>query len=95
MDRRVGYNADFNIVYDAGYDPNIKIVTDGFTSDFASRDEAYKELWKLREIPGDIPQLFKQNADKWLTVNSEGGITFRREPLSFVIWWEPATRFLK
>ena len=30
-DRRLGYNVFYNMVYDLGYDPNIKIVTDGFT----------------------------------------------------------------
>lgn len=89
MDRRVGYNVTYNMVYDAGYDPNVRIVTDGFTHDFTDREEAYRELWQLREVPGDIPPVFKQNVDKWLTENKDGGITFRRETRSFVIWWEP------
>jgi SAM-dependent methyltransferase len=89
IDRRVGYNVTYNIIYDAGYDPNIKIVTDGFTRDFASRDEAYAELWLLRKAPGEIPHLFKRNVDQWLTGNKNDGFTFRRETRSFVIWWEP------
>lgn len=89
IDRRVGYNVTYNIIYDAGYDPNIKIVTDGFTRDFASRDEAYAELWLLRKAPGEIPPLFKRNVDQWLTGNKNDGFTFRRETRSFVIWWEP------
>ncbi len=89
MDRRLGYNVTYNIVYDAGYDPNIRIVKDGFTADFASREDAYKELWQLREVPGAISPLFKRNADQWLTANQDGGVTFRRETRSFVIWWEP------
>jgi hypothetical protein len=89
IDRRVGYNLTYNIVYDAGYDPNVRIVTDGFTRDFASRAEAYAVLWKLRDIPGTIPPLFKENADRWLNENTQGGVTFRRETRSFVIWWNP------
>jgi SAM-dependent methyltransferase len=89
MDRRIGYNVTYNIIYDAGYDPNVRIVTDGFTADFTTREQAYAELWQLRELPGDIPPVFKQNADKWLTENKNGSFTFRRETRSFVIWWEP------
>jgi SAM-dependent methyltransferase len=92
IDRRIGYNVTYNIIYDAGYDPNVRIVTDGFTQDFATREQAYTELWQLRELPGTIPPLFKQNADRWLTDNPGGGVTFRRETRSFVIWWEPQIR---
>jgi SAM-dependent methyltransferase len=90
MDRRIGYNVNYNIIYDAGYDPNVRIVTDGFTADFESREKAYAELWKLRQVPGEIPNIFRQNTDRWLTEN-RNGVTFRRETRSFVIWWEPKT----
>jgi SAM-dependent methyltransferase len=89
MDRRIGYNVTYNIIYDMGYDPNVTIVTDGFTRDFASREEAYQDLWQLRESPGVIPPIFRQNVDKWLSQNKNGGVTFRRETRSYVMWWEP------
>ncbi len=89
INRDVGFNVTYNIIYDAGYDPNIRIVTDGFTQDFASREEAYAELWKLHDVPGHIPDLFRQNVDKWLTVKRDGSVTFRRETRSFVIWRDP------
>ena len=88
MDRRFSYNMDYNIIYDLGFEPNVRIVTDGFTRTFFCRDEAYSELWKLREIPGVIPLVFKQNVDKWLTDNKNGGVTFKRETKSYVMWWE-------
>jgi SAM-dependent methyltransferase len=88
IERSLGYNVTYNIIYDAGYDPNVRIVTDGFTQDFSSREEAYAELWKLREIPGEIPALFKQNTDSWLTECGKGKVTFKRETRSFVMWWE-------
>ena len=90
INRNVGYNVAYNMVYDAGYDPNIRIVTDGFTKDYAAREEAYEDLWKLRETaqPKPVP-VFKQNVDKWLTANEQGGFTFRRETRTYVIWWEP------
>ena len=89
IDRRIGYNVTYNIVYDAGFDPNVRIVTDGFIQDFVSREKAYAELWRLREIPGPIPPLFNKNVDQWLLDNEKGGVTFKRETRSFVIWWDP------
>ena len=88
LDRRISYNLNYNMVYDLGYEPNIKIVTDGFTRDFASREEAYQDLWRLRQKSEIISPAFKQNADKWLSENKAGGVTFRRETRSFVMWWE-------
>jgi len=89
IDRNVGYNVTWNIIYDAGYNPNVRIVTDGFTRDFTNREQAYTELWKLRETAGNIPEVFRNNADSWLTNNSDGSVTFRRETRSFVMWWKP------
>jgi SAM-dependent methyltransferase len=90
IDRRVGYNITYNQIYDAGYDPNVRIVLDGFTKDFASREEAYRDLWRLQSPAEPVPPpLFKQNVDKWLSPSKDGGVTFRRETRSFVIWWEP------
>jgi hypothetical protein len=88
-DRRLGYNVTYNMIYDMGYDPNINIVTDGFTKDFNTREEAYEDLWQLRQPEIDMPPLFKKNVDKWLTGNENGGVTFRRETRSYVIWWDP------
>ncbi|HSW35441.1 MAG TPA: class I SAM-dependent methyltransferase [Candidatus Limnocylindrales bacterium] len=91
IDRRIGYNISYNMVYDLGYDPNIKIVLDGFTKDFASREEAYADLWKLQGVTPEIPPVFKKNVDNFLSENNSGGITFRRETKSFVMWWVPGT----
>lgn len=90
IDRRLGYNINYNIIYDAGYDPNIRIVPDGFTMDYAAKAEAYQDLWQLRETGIAEPApVFKKNVDKRLTKNKNGGIKFRRETKSFVMWWEP------
>jgi ribosomal protein L20 len=45
-DRRLGYNVFYNMVYDLGHDPNIKIVTDGFTKDYAAPFLVLTELVK-------------------------------------------------
>ncbi|MBN2238851.1 MAG: class I SAM-dependent methyltransferase [Dehalococcoidales bacterium] len=90
-DRRLGYNITYNMIYDMGYDPNVNIVTDGFTMDYSSREEAYADLWQLRPTATDtIPEQFRKNVNRWLTENPDGSITFRRETRSFVIWWRPS-----
>jgi len=89
IDRRIGYNLTYNTIYDMGFEPNVRVVVDGFTRDFTSREEAYQDLWQLNKIQGDISQVFCRNVDKWLTNNKNGGVTFRRETRSFVIWWDP------
>jgi hypothetical protein len=89
MDRRIGYNLTYNTIYDMGYDPNVRIVVDGFTKDFTSKEEAYLDLWQLSTIPGEIPSIFRENVDKWLSNSKNGSVTFRRETRSFVIWWDP------
>ena len=88
-DRRISYNVTYNMIYDMGYEPNIRVVTDGFTKDFSSKEDAYKDLWQLNSITGEIPPVFRQNVDKWLSKNAQGGVTFRRETRSYVIWWDP------
>lgn len=87
-DRRLGYNISFNMVYDLGFDPNISIVTDGFTRDFESRKVAYDTLRHLKEIPDSEMPIFQNNLDLWLSENANSSITFRRETRSFVLWWE-------
>jgi SAM-dependent methyltransferase len=92
-DRRLGYNIFYNMVYDLGYDPNIKIVTDGFTKDYADYEEAYDDLRTLGKIEDDEMEVFRNNCNRWLSENEKGGITFRRETKSFVLWWSPEKRF--
>lgn len=98
MDRRLGYNLMYNIVYDLGYEPNINIVTDGYTRNYPSREAAYDDLAKLQKIHVQTQgmhlmdenkrNIFRQNADRWLTENEDGGVTFKRESRLMVLWWE-------
>ena len=88
-DRRVGYNVMWNTAYDMGFDPNINIVIDGFTKDYASKEEAYADLSQLGKIAEGKEHIFQSNVDQHLSPNDQGGITFRRETKSFVMWWEP------
>lgn len=97
-DRRLGYNLMFNIVYDMGYEPNIRMVTDGYTRTYPTRETAYANLALLQKIhvqtqglhlmdPGK-QDIFRRNADVWLTDNPDGTVTFRRESRLMVMWWE-------
>lgn len=89
-DRRFGNNLRYNIVYDLGFNPNLNIVTDGFSADFSCREEAYEDLRRLRpSMPDSKMPIFRKNADKFLTDNSKGGVTYRCETKTTVMWWSP------
>ena len=89
-DRRVGYNVLWNTAYDMGVEPNIRIVPDGFTKDYADREQAYADLGRLGCVLPGKEGIFQSNVDKYLGPGAQGGVTFRRETRSFVMWWEPS-----
>lgn len=90
-DRRLGNNLWYNRIYDMGYDPNLRIVDDGFTKIYESREEAYDDLARLS--PAEDPvirwDVFRQNTDRFLTDNEDGTVTFLAETKSIVLWWKP------
>jgi len=89
-DRRLGNNLLYNRVYDLGFNPNLKIVDDGFTKDFASREEAYDDLRRLRpSLADDKIPVFKANVDKFLTENLDGTVTYLCKTKTVVLWWKP------
>lgn len=66
-DRRHGNNMLYNRIYDMGYDPNLRIVDDGFTKVFESREAAYADLSGLKPIRAELLQerydVFRANVD--------------------------------
>lgn len=89
-DRRFGDNIRYNIVYDLGFNPNLNIVTDGFTANYSCREEAYKDLRRLRPsmLENKTP-IFRKNTDRFLTDNPDGSVTYRCETKTAVMWWSP------
>jgi hypothetical protein len=87
LDRKVNYNVMFNIVYDMGYEPNVRIVDDGFGKDYASREEAEADIITLGKVDDDKEDVFKKNLAPFLTPSSSGGVTFFMETRTCVIWW--------
>ena len=87
-DRRINYNAIFNIVYDLGYEPNIRIVSDGFKKDFATKEEAYEDIRSLGKVDDDKMDTYRSHLDNYLAKNDSGGFTFFLETRTCVIWWE-------
>jgi SAM-dependent methyltransferase len=88
-DRRLGNNLLYNKVYDRGYDPNVRIVDDGYKRIFASREEAYAELQKLGKEPVDKIDVFRENADRYLSDNADGTVTYFATTKSMILWWRP------
>ncbi|MDR1320658.1 MAG: class I SAM-dependent methyltransferase [Gracilibacteraceae bacterium] len=88
-DRRVGYNVVWNMVYDLGADPNIRVVPDGFRRDFPDQETAYAWLRQIRPFAERYLPVFQQNLAPYLTPNDDGTVTFLRRTRSYVLWWEP------
>ena len=89
LNRMFGYNIMFNMLYDMGIDPSIRIITDGFHKDFKSREQAYDDLRTLCDFEREKEAVYRANVDKWLTEGADGGFVFRRETKTYVIHWEP------
>ena len=89
MNRMFGYNILFNILYDLGIDPNLRVVKDGFTRDYVSRQEAYDDLRQLGEVKKEQEPIFRKNIDKYLIEQPDGGVKFLRETKTYIMWWEP------
>ncbi|MDD4776392.1 MAG: methyltransferase domain-containing protein [Syntrophomonas sp.] len=87
--RMLGYNIIFNMLYDMGIDPSVKVVPDGFTRDYRSRLEAYDDLRQLGHFPSEKEEIFRCNVDRWLTANGDGSCTFRIETRTYIIGWPP------
>lgn len=92
-DRSRGNNMLYNRIYDMGYNPNLKVVDDGFTNVYGSREEAYRDLAGLKPMDQKLLEkrydVFKANVDPYLTENEDGSVTFLVPTKSMVLWWKP------
>lgn len=87
-DRRAGYNIFYNKIYDLGYDPNCRILDDGYYSVYRTKEDAYKDLRVLAQQKIIYEKQYHSNVDKFLTKNSDGTFTFLHKTRSFVMWWD-------
>lgn len=87
QDRNFGYNIMFNMVYDLGFDPNIRIVEDGFEGVYDSREAAYEDLRTLNPFAEEKMPIFRKNVDRYLT-EENGKIRFYRGTKTYVLWWD-------
>lgn len=85
--RIFGYNITFNLLYDMGANPNIRIITDVYEKDFQSREEAYEFFRFLREIPKDKEKIYKANVDKYV-FKTKNGFRFEQKARSYLMWWD-------
>ena len=84
-DRMFGYNVSFNMLYDMGANPNVRIMQDIYEKEFASREEAYEHFRFAGEIPADKERIYRANVDKYLTQTASGW-RFERRARSYVMW---------
>ncbi len=89
-DRRLGNNLVYNKIYDKGYNPNLRIVDDGFMKTYGSYEEAYDDLRVLGpEIDKDRENIYRENVNRFITENEDGTVTFLAKTGSIVLWWKP------
>lgn len=86
--RELGYNIDFNRVYDSGIDVSVVVVKDGFNKEYNSNLEAYKDLKSLGNVNRSDETIFRSNVNKYLREKSDGGVEFYRETSSYIMWWD-------
>ena len=93
--RTFGYNVAFNILYDMGIDPTVKVITDGFERIYGSREEAYDDLrFVAREIHPDgrltdeQESIFRKNVDLYLSKEPNDTWRFLRNTKTYIIGWE-------
>ena len=94
MDRRCGNHVFYNLIYDHGFDPNVKLVEDGFERVFASREEAESELRKLSpDMSTNKIDRFRTNLEPFLTERPDGSVYFLAPTRSIVYWFSPERKF--
>lgn len=86
--RIFGYNVNFNILYDLGFDPNVVILDDGFERDYSSREEAYEDLRFVGNIPEKYEEIYRSNVDKYLVEKEDKSFKLIRTTKTYVMWWE-------
>lgn len=87
QDRRVGYNVFYNKIYDMGYDPNCRILDDGYYAIYDTKEAAYEDLKILSQQKIVDETRYHKNIDRFLTENEDGTLTFLHKTRSFVMWW--------
>lgn len=93
--RMFGYNVIFNMLYDLGIDPMVKVVEDGFEKFYESKEDAYNDLKYVTvelgddyELSPEEEEIFQRNIDQYLTFE-DGKYRFLRTTKTFIIGWEP------
>ncbi|MDR3300539.1 MAG: hypothetical protein LBU43_11235 [Candidatus Accumulibacter sp.] len=88
-DRRLHYNVSWNLAYDLGAEPNIKIVDAGYTKTFEDEGAAIDYLRRIKHFEDEYLPVFKNNLAPWLIQNADGSVIYRREIKTYVLWWKP------
>jgi hypothetical protein len=89
-DRRLHYNVTWNMVYDLGAEPNIRIIEDGgYAKTFENEGAAIDFLRQLKPFEDEYLPVFKDNLAPYLSKNTDGTVTYRRGIKSYILWWKP------
>ena len=95
--RQFGYNCHFREAYKAGYEPNVRILRDGFDCVFADRQEADRTLIGLAEgnMKKGCRDRILQNFEQFYDRLPDGRIRVKLESRAAVIWWNTARKDMR
>ena len=83
------YKGVIDAVYDAGFDPNVRIMPERFRKTFASRDEAIAWVGSLSpERAAGREERLATNAAPFLSDAPDGKVEFLIATSAAIIWWD-------
>lgn len=84
-----GYKKVIDAVYDAGFDPNVRIMPERFRKTFATREEAVAWVCSLSpERAEGFEDRVAANAAPFLTETASGEVEFLIATSAAIIWWD-------
>lgn len=83
------YKGVIDAVYNAGFDPNVRIMPERFRKTFASRDEAIAWVGSLSpERAAGHEERLATNVAPFLTDTPDGKVEFLLATSAAIIWWD-------
>ncbi|MFR8039025.1 MAG: class I SAM-dependent methyltransferase [Anaerovoracaceae bacterium] len=87
--RMLGLNVPFNLLYDAGANPEVSYVDGGWEHEAETRETLYEYLAGFGEVPQEKWERFTRNCDIRIEKTSEGTYRYFAPTQMYVLGWDP------
>ena len=84
-----GLNVPFNLLYDAGANPEVSYVDGGWEHEAETREALYEYLAGFGEVPQEKWERFTRNCDIRIEKTSEGTYRYFAPTQMYVLGWDP------